>query len=310
MQDLVGDDHSGGSNGYEPVWKVPVPLTPLIGREQERAAICTLLMSTDVRLLTLLGPGGIGKTRLSFQLAVEVRDAFDDGVCFVPLAILREPEQLMPTIAHELALPETGLSPFEQVSEFLREKQVLLILDNFEQIVAAAPEVAHLLAVCPSLKILITSRIALRVGSDRPVVISPLALPDLKQPADKEAIAGCAVVSLFVQLAQAHLQGFDVTTTNARVLAEICVRLDGFSLAIELAAARIKLLPPHALLPRLRHAHRLTRVSRSHRRSGTMKVSPSFSHFSHRFLPPRRTMLLPLRYIKIVWLQPARRGTR
>jgi predicted ATPase/DNA-binding CsgD family transcriptional regulator len=255
MQDLVGDEHPGSSNVNGSIWKVPMPLTPLIGREQDIADICTLLLDSDVRLLTLLGPGGIGKTRLSFQLAVELHSTFADGICFVPLAALHEPEQVLPAIAHELVLPEAGLSPFEQVSEFLRDRQVLLILDNFEQIVEAAPDVEHLLSVCPYLKVLVTSRIALRLGSEQRVVLSPLALPDLKQPAEKEVIAGCASVTLFVQHAQTQVPNFDVTTTNARALAEICVRLDGLPLAIELAAARIKLLPPHALLPRL--AHRL-----------------------------------------------------
>src|SRR5258708_14327902 len=150
-------------------------------------------------------------------------------------------------IAHELDLLETGITPFEQVSEFLREKQVLLILDNFEQIVKSAPEVEQLLSICPYVKILVTSRTALRISSEQLVVVSPLALPDLKQPPEKETLAHCASVALFVQRAQAHIPTFDVPTATPTALAKICVRLDGLPLAIELAAARIKLLPPHVL---------------------------------------------------------------
>ncbi len=238
-------------HGPAPIWKVPTILTPLVGREQDIADIRALLMRPEVRLLTLLGPGGIGKTRLGFQLAAELRSVFAGGICFVQLAAIRELDQVMLTIAHELDLLETGIPPFEQVSEFLREKQVLLILDNFEQIVKSAPEVEQLLSICPYVKILVTSRTALRISSEQLVVVSPLALPDLKQPPKKETLAHCASVALFVQRAQAQIPTFDVTTANATVLAEICVQLDGLPLAIELAAARIKLLPPHALLPRL-----------------------------------------------------------
>jgi predicted ATPase/DNA-binding CsgD family transcriptional regulator len=242
------------------LWKVPTFLTPLIGREQDIVAISALLLSSEVRHLTLLGPGGIGKTRLSVQVAAELRSAFADGICFVALAAILSPDLLMPTIAHELNLPEKSLSPFEHVKEFLREKQLLLILDNFEQLVQAAPQLESLLGACPGVKILVTSRIALRIQSEQQVIVAPLELPDLKQLPAKEMLAHYASVALFIQRAQTYVPNFDVTATNAAALAEICVRLDGLPLAIELAAARIKLLPPRSLLPRL--ARRLQVLTR------------------------------------------------
>ena len=245
------DDHSGSTGTSGPIWKVPTVLTPLVGREQDIADIRVLLMSPEIRLLTLLGPGGIGKTRLSFQLAAELRSFFANGVCFIQLATIRDPDQVMVAIAHGLDLPEGGVAPFEQVREFLHAKYVLLILDNFEQVVQAAPSVGRLLEACPHVKVLVTSRVTLRLAGEQHVEVSPLALPDLKQLPGKEAMAHYAAVALFVQRAQAHVPTFEVTTSNAAALAEICVRLDGLPLAIELAAARIKLLPPHALLPRL-----------------------------------------------------------
>ncbi len=241
-------------------WKVPVFLTPLIGREQDVADICALLQRSEVRLLNLLGPGGIGKTRLSCQIAAELRGFFADGIYFVALAPLLEPDRVVPTIAHELDILEKDISPFEQLQEFLGEKRMLLILDNFEQVVRAAPSLEKLLETCPHVKILVTSRVALRLNSEQRVPVTPLVLPDLKQHFDKVVIAGYAAIALFVQRAQAHVPTFAVTTNNAAVLAEICVQLDGLPLAIELAAARIKLLPPHALLPRL--ANRLQVLTR------------------------------------------------
>jgi predicted ATPase/serine/threonine protein kinase len=244
-----------GTSTHQPIWRVPTVWTPLIGREQEVAATCALLLRPQVRLLTLLGTGGIGKTRLSIQVANELRTGFADGICFVSLATIQNPDQVMSCIAHELDLQAKDSCPFEQVKNFLCKKHLLLILDNFEQVIQAAPSIEHLLGACPHLKIFVTSRVALHIQGEQRLALHPLALPDLKRLPEKEAIAHYASVALFVQCAQARIPSFDVTSTNAATLAEICVRLDGLPLAIELAAARIKLLPPQALLPRL--AHRL-----------------------------------------------------
>ncbi len=252
--------HQYSTSTHEPIWRVPAVWTPLIGREQEVAATCALLLRPEIRLLTLLGTGGIGKTRLSIQVANELRTGFADGVCFVSLATIQNPYQVIPSIAHELDLQTKDICPFEQVKNFFCEKHLLLILDNFEQVIQAAPSIERLLGACPHVKVLVTSRVALHIQGEQRLALHPLALPDLKRLPEKEAIAHYASVALFVQCAQARIPSFDVTSTNAATLAEICVRLDGLPLAIELAAARIKLLPPKALLPRL--AHRLQVLTR------------------------------------------------
>jgi predicted ATPase/DNA-binding CsgD family transcriptional regulator/Tfp pilus assembly protein PilF len=235
-----------------PLWKAPTVLTPLVGREQDVAAVRALLARPEVRLLTLLGAGGIGKTRLAIEVATQMREHFADGVCFVALAPLRDPGLLLFSIAHELGLQEAGAQPLvETVQAFLRDKQVLLLLDNFEQLVRAAPLLEELLTACPRLAIVVTSREVLRLQAEHLFPVPPLALPDLAHLPEREELAEYAAVALFHQRAQAIKPDFQLTPANGRAIAEICVRLDGLPLALELAAARIRLLPPQALLARL-----------------------------------------------------------
>jgi predicted ATPase/DNA-binding CsgD family transcriptional regulator len=236
---------------------LPVQPTPLIGREQEVEVACALLQLPEVRLLTLTGPGGVGKTRLALQLAANLQDTFVSGVCFIPLAIIRDADLVVPNIAQVLELTdirEAGeLSLLERLIKYLREKHILLLLDNFEQVVTAAPTLAEMLAACRYLKILVTSRAVLHIRGEHEFSVRPLALPDLKNLPDSETLTQFASVALFIQRSQAALPDFKLKDSNARAIAEICTYLDGLPLAIELAAVRIKLLPPQALLARLEH---------------------------------------------------------
>jgi predicted ATPase len=231
---------------------LPIQLTSFIGRAREIEEVKRLLSST--RLLTLTGPGGSGKTRLALQVAAETIEQFQDGVFFVALAPISEPGLVASTIAQTLGVAESaGRSILDSLKDYLQTRHLLLLLDNFEQIIPAAPLLVELLSTCRQLSILVTSREALHLSGEREYPVPPLALPNLAQLPPFESLSQYAAVELFIQRAQAVKPDFTITNETAPAVAEICFRLDGLPLAIELAAARIKLLPPRAMLARLEH---------------------------------------------------------
>jgi predicted ATPase len=236
---------------FTSVGDFPVTLTPLIGREREEAAIAHLLLQDDLRLLTLTGPAGIGKTRLATEAALGLGAQFAPSV-FVSLASMSDPSLVLPAIAHALDLHDQPNQPtIEQLFEYLSTRGLLLVLDNFEQVAQAGPDVARLVAACPQVKALVTSRVALSVRGEHEFAVPPLDIPDLGHLPALEDLTRYAAVTLFVQRARAVKPSFAVTPALAPVVAAICSRLDGIPLALELAAARIKILPPQALLARL-----------------------------------------------------------
>jgi predicted ATPase/DNA-binding CsgD family transcriptional regulator len=233
---------------------LPTPLTSFVGREREVAAVTNLLQQDGVRLVTLTGPGGVGKTRLALRVAQAAAADYADGAAFVDLAPLRDPARVLPAVARAIGVPEAGDQPLgARLPVALAGRSLLLVLDNVEQVAAAAPAVAELLGDCPGLAVLATGRGALRVGGEQEFPVSPLALPDLGHLPPLPELAAGEAVALFVERAAAVRPGFALTVDNAAAVAAICRALDGLPLAIELAAARVKVLAPSALLGRLEH---------------------------------------------------------
>src|SRR5215218_4955405 len=231
---------------------LPTPLTRLIGRETELAALRAVLCDEEVRLVTLVGPGGVGKTRLAIAAVASIAAAFADGVVFVPLAAVSDPALVLSAIAQALDIRETLERPLpEALMAALRDRHLLLVLDNFEHVLATAAELAQLLEACPAVTALVTSRAPLRLRGERRVPTPPLTLP---APSDSPAIAdlaGYEAIALFIERAQSDQHEFTLNPGNADVVVEICRRLDGLPLAIELAAAWMRMLPPPELLRRL-----------------------------------------------------------
>jgi predicted ATPase/class 3 adenylate cyclase len=272
---------------------LPVQLTPLIGRDRELAEVAALLREEDVRLLTLTGTGGTGKTRLALQSAADVVEVFPDGVFFVSLAPIRDQELVLPTVAQALALREVPGDPISKtLASYLAEKQVLLVLDNFEQVLDAAGEVAELAARCPRLSLLVTSRERLRVAGERVLAVSPLQVPD--KQVDLAALSANEAVALFAARAAEATGDFALNVENAAPVAAICRRLDGLPLAIELAAARTASLPSGALLRRLDQSLKLLTGGRrdAEERQRTLRATIEWSY--DLLGPPEQTLFARL----------------
>jgi predicted ATPase len=230
---------------------VPVPATPIVGRDDDAAAVVDLVRAGGVRLVTLTGPGGVGKSRLAVEIAQRLGPGFEDGARFVDLGSVAAAELVTAGIAAALGLNTSGGRLITDVKSYLRARRLVLVLDNFEQVMGAAPLVAELLGAAPGVVALVTSRMVLRLRAEHEFPVPTLPVPPIGASGNAADVQRCASVRLFVQRAQAASAGFELTSGNAGAVAEICRRLDGLPLAIELAAARVRLLPPQALLARL-----------------------------------------------------------
>jgi len=265
LRDLSGSEHifqltaPGLPTSFPPLGtldvrqnNLPVQPTPLLGREREVARVADLLRSEDLRLLTLTGTGGTGKTRLALQVAAELIDEFEDGAFFVALALISDPGLVASAVAGALSVGESvGRALEEDLKDYLSNKELLLVLDNFEQVVDAAPLVGNLLSTCRGLEVLVTSRTPLRIYGEHEYPVRPLELPDPEHLPPIETLEQYEGIRLFTERARAANSNFSLTIENAPAVAEICARLDGLPLAIELAAARTRLLPPQAICARL-----------------------------------------------------------
>jgi predicted ATPase/DNA-binding XRE family transcriptional regulator len=258
---------------------VPAPPASLVGRERNLEEVTAFLRRREVRLLTLTGTGGVGKTRLALQAARDARAFFPDGVAFVPLAYLNNAELVVPSVIRSFGLSEAaGQSPREVLGAYLREKRLLLTLDNFEHLLEAAPEVSWLLETCPSLTVLVTSRAPLRVGGEQEYPVPPLELPVSTRDPGIDEVLGSPSGRLFVERARAASPTFSLTEANAAAVAAICWRLAGLPLALELAAARMRFLSPSLLLVRLDRALSTSWSRYGADRQRTMRATLDWSH--------------------------------
>jgi predicted ATPase/DNA-binding CsgD family transcriptional regulator/DNA-binding XRE family transcriptional regulator len=263
------------------VRNVPASLSPLIGREAEVGAVSTLLRGDEIRLVTLTGPGGVGKSRLALQVADRLRVEFDDGICFVALDPIRDPGLLTATIAESLGLREMGGRPLtERLIDYLRKRRLLLILDNVEHLLAAAPDISRLLIACPWLKVMATSRVILRLTGEHAFPVPPLPYPGLAGSSIGSTAANYDAVRLFLARAQAANPSFEPSPAHLAAIGTLCARLDGLPLAIELAAARVGHLPLPTLVERLeRSLPLLTGGPRdAPARLRTMRAAIAWSH--------------------------------
>lgn len=238
---------------------LPAQTTPFVGRVKEVENVYQLLANRETRLLTLIGPGGTGKTRLGIEVATRLTDAFVDGVFWIPLADLREPDQVISAILKALGGADSGGEAEREIEELLQGANVLLLLDNFEQVIHAGVCIAGLLAACPGLNLLITSREPLRVRGEQQFLVPPLDVTSLRGASSAEAVSQNEAARLFAQHARAVNNDFTLDDTNARDIAEICMRLDGIPLAIEFAATRAKFLPTARILEQLENRLSLLR---------------------------------------------------
>ena len=258
---------------------LPAPPTPLVGREKDTQTLRSLFERDGARLITLMGPGGVGKTRLALEAARASAEHFPDGVAFVALAPISDPTLLVSTVAHALGLRETGGRPArDQLHAYLRNKRMLLVLDNLEHLLGAAPEVATLLAACPSLKVLATSRAPLRLRGEREYPVEPLAVPEPARVPDTGGVFVAAAARLFVERAGEADPAFSLTERNAGAVAAICWRLDGLPLALELAAVSIRFLGATELLSRLDQALQAGGARDLPERQRTMRATLDWSH--------------------------------
>jgi predicted ATPase len=278
---LLSERFEDASLGAVQGTNVPTPASSFIGREREVRAVRELIERDDVRLVTLTGPGGIGKTRIALRAASDLQTSFEDGVAVVMLSPVSSPAMVVPAIAEALGAPETsGRAPIDGVEDFLRRRRMLLVLDNFEHLVEAATVVAELLEAAEHLKVLVTSREVLRLSGEREFPVPPLSLPESDVADPSDALARSEAVRLFVDRAQAVRPDFALTDELTPVVAEICRRLDGLPLAIELAAARVRTLTPQAIAGRLdRRLHLLTGGARDlPQRQRTLRATIGWSY--------------------------------